>query len=484
VVREAGELSQPGRSTGWRTELAGRVIRPRDLPRGLELSPEERAFFSSRNGCRREAPPFAVTRHLLGLMDPADPGDPIRRQFLPTAAELSRGAGELDDPLGEDRVQPVPGLLHRYPDRALLLATDRCAAYCRHCFRRRASPGRRRSFLSPAGLERAAAYLGGHPEIRELILSGGDPLLLSDARLRGLFARFRRERPELALRVHTRLPVVLPRRVTPALARLLAGFRPLRLVVQVNHARELDPACRRALGLLAAAGLPLLAQSVLLAGVNDRAQTLAELFAALRAAGVRPYYLFQPDLARGTAHFRPDPARGLRLYREAAALSPGAPRYMLDLPGGGGKVPVEADLLGEREEGYYLLRRDGVVAARYPCYAGPMSTTRKQSKDFASVVRKTGKKLGKTLRGAAKATAKVAGKTAEVVAARAQISTKQVRQKAEFLKMGESFYRARKSGMSAEQIVAAMQPQVGKLDNLQQEIATLQLREKSLRNSR
>ena len=446
------------------------MTKPRDLPPGLELRPEERAFF---RGHRREAPPFAVTRHLLGLLDPADPADPIRRQFLPTGSELSPGAGELEDPLGEDRVQPVPNLLHRYPDRALLLVTDRCAAYCRHCFRRRVSSGRRRAFLSPAELEQAAAYVDGHPEIRELILSGGDPLLLSDARLRALFARFRRERPELALRVHTRLPVVLPRRVTPALVRLLAGFRPLRLVVQVNHPRELDPACRQALGLLAAAGLPLLAQSVLLAGVNDRPRTLAELFAALSGAGVRPYYLFQPDLARGTAHFRPDPARGLR---------PEAPRYMLDLPGGGGKVPVEPDLLGEREDGFYLLRRDGVVAARYPCYAGPMSTSGKKPKDFASVMRKTGKKLGKTLRGAAQATAKAAGKTAEVVAVRTRISAKQVRQKAEFLKMGESFYRARKSGMSPEQILASMQPQVTKLDTLQQEIATLELREKTLRN--
>ena len=456
------------------------MTRPQDLPPGLELSPEERSFFRAHR--RRVAPPFAVTRHLLGLLDPADPADPIRRQFLPTAAELSPGVGELDDPLGEDRVQPVPNLLHRYQDRALLLATGRCAAYCRHCFRRRGSSGQRRAFLSPAELEQAAAYVGGHPEIRELILSGGDPLLLSDARLRALFARFRRERPELALRVHTRLPVVLPRRITPALVRLLAGWRPLRLVVQVNHPRELDPACRQALGLLAAAGLPLLAQSVLLAGVNDRPRILAELFAALRGAGVRPYYLFQPDLARGTAHFRPDPARGLRLYREAAALGPESPRYMLDLPGGGGKVPVEPELLGEREDGFYLLRRDGVAAARYPCYAGPMSTSGKKPKDFASVMRKTGKKLGKTLRGAAQATAKAAGKTAEVVAVRTKISAKQVRTKAEFLKMGESFYRARKSGMSAEQIVAAMQPQVGKLDGLQQEIAALQLREKTLRN--
>jgi lysine 2,3-aminomutase len=341
------------------------VRRPRDLPAGLRLRPEEAAFFRRR---LPQAPPLAVTRHLLALIDPADPRDPVRRQFIPTAAELEAGAGELEDPLGEQKVEAVPGLLHRYPDRALLLVTDRCASYCRHCFRRRAAAGRGRPFLGSKELDRAAAYLAGHPETRELILSGGDPLLLSDARLEALFERFRRMRPDLALRIHTRMPVVLPGRITPELARLLARFRPLRVAVQVNHPRELDPESRAALRLLAASGLPLLGQSVLLAGVNDEAQTLAALFAALSGAGVRPYYLFQPDLARGTAHFRPGPLRGLRLFRAAAALCrpDELPRYMLDLPGGGGKVPVEPELLRERESGFHLLRREGTVVARYP----------------------------------------------------------------------------------------------------------------------
>jgi lysine 2,3-aminomutase len=362
VVREAGELNAASPPV-WLAQLAGSVRRPRDLPSGLKLRPEERAFFRRRG---REAPPLAVTRHLLGLIDPADPADPIRRQFFPTAAELEPAPGELPDPLGEDQAQPVPGLLHRYPDRALLLVTDRCASYCRHCFRRRAQAGRRRPFLGTGQLRRAAAYVGGHPEIRELILSGGDPLLLTDARLRALLERFRRRRPELALRIHTRMPVALPGRITAELARLLAEFQPLRLAVQVNHPRELDPECRQALRRLSSSGLELLSQTVLLAGVNDRAQTLAALFTALRSAGVRPYYLFQPDLARGTAHFRPDPKRGLELYCAAAALGPGAPRYMLDLPGGGGKVPVGPELLREREGGFYLLRKDGAVLARYP----------------------------------------------------------------------------------------------------------------------
>lgn len=372
MVWEAGELTAvaPARPS-WRAELAGRVTRPQDLPADFRLTPAEREFFASR-GAQTQAPPFAVTRHLLSLIDPADPQDPIRRQFLPTGEELSCGTGELEDPLGEQRVQPVAGLLHRYPDRALLLVTDRCAAYCRHCFRRRQAAGRRHLASGPRELARAAAYVGERREIRELILSGGDPLLLSDDLLQAVFERFRRERPELALRIHTRLPVALPRRVTPALTRLLAGFRPLRLAVQVNHPRELDPECREALRLLTAAGVPVLSQSVLLAGVNDRAETLAELFTRLFEAGVRPYYLFQPDLARGTAQFRPCPSRGLELYRAAAALcSPDClPRYMLDLPGGGGKVPVDTALLRERSGGFFLLARGGTEAARYPAGQG------------------------------------------------------------------------------------------------------------------
>jgi lysine 2,3-aminomutase len=339
------------------------VRRLRDLPAELELRPEERVFFR-----RRPAPPLAITRHLLALIDPTDPADPIRRQFLPTAAEQEQSPGELDDPLGEEQVEAVPGLLHRYPDRALLLVTDRCAAYCRHCFRRRASAGSQRPFLGAKELARAAAYVGEHREIRELILSGGDPLLLSDARLLALCARFRRQRPGLALRIHTRMPVALPARITPGLARLLSLLQPLRLAVQVNHPRELDPECRQALHRLADAGVPLLGQSVLLAGVNDRVDVLAGLFTALSGAGVRPYYLFQPDLARGTAHFRIGPDRGLELYRAACARCrpEELPRYMLDLPGGGGKVPVTRELLGERAGGYYLLRRNGARAARYP----------------------------------------------------------------------------------------------------------------------
>jgi lysine 2,3-aminomutase len=248
----------------------------------------------------------------------------------------------LQDPLGEAGVQAAPGLLHRYPDRALLLVTDCCAAYCRHCFRRRYTRRRHVRLPGPLRLQPAVAYVEAHPEVRELILSGGDPLLLPDRRLRALFARFRHYRPELAFRIHTRLPVVLPARVTPALAALLRRFRPLRMVVQVNHPRELAEGCLQAVRRLTEAGIPVLNQSVLLRGVNDDPGVLAELFRAQAAAGIRPYYLFQPDLAVGTSHLRPSLAEGLRLFEAARRLCPAEllPRYVRDLPGGGGKVAL------------------------------------------------------------------------------------------------------------------------------------------------
>ena len=279
---------------------------------------------------------------MLSLIDPRDPGDPIRRQFFPRVQELQAHPEDLSDPLGEEGVRKAPGLLHRYPDRALVLVTGRCAAYCRHCFRRGfAGRGRLRA-PGPAALERAGGYLAEHREVRELILSGGDPLMLPDERLLALLARFRRFRPELAFRIHTRLPVVLPERVTPELIALLSGYHPLRVVLQVNHPRELAEDLLQAVGRFTRAGIPVLNQSVLLKGVNDDPAVLSGLFRALAAAGIRPYYLFHPDLAAGTAHLRPSLAEGLRLFEQASRLCPAEqlPRYVRDRPGGGGKVEL------------------------------------------------------------------------------------------------------------------------------------------------
>jgi len=355
----------------WRDELAGRITRPEALPPGFALQPAELAWFAAAEGPKGGGGlPFAVTRHYAELADPDDPEDPIRRQFLPRAEELEAGRGGLADPLNEQACQPVPRLLHRYRDRALLLVTDRCAAYCRHCFRRR-SAGQGGWTLSAAEAEAAARYLGAHREIRELIFSGGDPLMLDDDRLEALLGLFRSGRPRLRLRIHTRMPVVLPRRVDAALVRLLSAHRPLRLVTQINHPRELSAPTREVAQALAASGVPVLNQAVLLRGVIDRLEPLEELMRALGEAGIQPYYLFQPDLAEGTAHFRPSLRVSLGLVRRLRARLPRPlrPAFAGDVPGGGGKgrldrrPPPLARLPGGD---CYLLRGLGGREAPYP----------------------------------------------------------------------------------------------------------------------
>jgi lysine 2,3-aminomutase len=364
-------LSTADTGGDWRSELARRITDPAHLPPGFVLQGQERAFFAvpapGRAGGSRL--PFAVTRHYACLADPADVQDPIRRQFLPRLEELERGPGELRDPLGEADCQPVPRLLHRYPDRALLLVTDLCATYCRHCFRR-GTAGQAGWVLTAAEAGAAAAYVASHREIRELILSGGDPLVLGDPALETILRVFRAARPGLALRIHTRLPVMLPARLSEPLVDLLRRYRPLRLVTQINHPHEMSPATRAALQRLGAAGIPLLNQAVLLRGVNDRLETLVELMRTLGETGVRPYYLFQPDLAEGTAHFRPPLRTSLELV---AALRRRLPRrllpaYAVDLPGGGGKVRLD----GRRpllRDGYYLLRGPRGLRTRFAPFA-------------------------------------------------------------------------------------------------------------------
>ncbi len=328
------------------------ITDPRQLPAGFTLTPAERLYFQSAS---RSGPPFAVSAFYLSLADPTDPEDPIRRQCIPRTDEARRLSYELADPLGEGSVRAGPRLLHRYADRALLLLTDRCLSTCRHCFRRAAPPPRGR--LSAAQLEATVRYLEEHPEVRELILSGGDPLTLADSSLGRVLERIRAGRPELALRIHTRAPVVWPPRVSRALAALLAAFRPLRVAVQVNHPRELSPQCVAALGRLRRRGLPLLGQTVLLRGVNDRLDVLASLMRGLAAAGVRPYYLFQGDLAAGTGHLRVPLGRGLALMRALKAeLSPQElPVYALDRPGGGGKVALDRRRVARRGRRWYRL---------------------------------------------------------------------------------------------------------------------------------
>jgi lysine 2,3-aminomutase len=285
----------------------------------------------------------SLTPELSELIDPADRHDPIARQFVPDPAELDRQAGESADPIGDDAHSPVEGIVHRYPDRVLLKLAYVCAVYCRFCFRREmVGPGRRRA-LSAAALDAALAYIRDHPEIWEVILTGGDPLILSARRLEQVMRALAGIDHVKVVRIHTRVPIAAPARITPALARTLKEFgKAIYVVLHANHPRELTPAARRACARLVDAGIPMLSQSVLLREVNDDPVTLTALLRGLVECRVKPYYLHHGDLAPGTAHLRTTIAEGQALVRTLHGRLSGLcqPAYMLDIPGGHGKSPI------------------------------------------------------------------------------------------------------------------------------------------------
>jgi lysine 2,3-aminomutase len=289
----------------------------------------------------------AITPAMAELVDPADPHDPIARQFVPDPAELDVRPDERADPIGDEAHSPVEGLVHRYPDRVLLKLVHVCAVYCRFCFRREMiGPGKPRA-LSAKALSAALAYVEAHPDIWEVILSGGDPLVLSPRRLAAVMRRLRAIAHVKIVRVHTRVPAVDPARITPALVRALkASGKTTYVVLHANHARELTAAAGAACARLIDAGMPMLSQSVLLKGVNDDAETLGALMRALVECRIKPYYLHHLDRAPGTAHFRTSIQQGQKLMRELRSRYSGLcqPTYMLDRPDGEGKVPVGAGI--------------------------------------------------------------------------------------------------------------------------------------------
>ncbi|MFW6180394.1 MAG: KamA family radical SAM protein [Spirochaetota bacterium] len=344
----------------WRWQLANRVTGP-ELGRFLVLSRREREAVSGGVPL-----PLAVTPYYLSLLDPLDPGQPLRRAVVPTSRELVRGPGESDDPLNEEGDSPVPGLVHRYPDRVLLLATGHCAVYCRYCTRSRMVGGHGR--VSTPDWERMIAYIQAHREVRDVLLSGGDPLTLDDRTLAHLLGRLRRIPHVEILRIGTKVPVVLPQRITPQLVRTLRAFHPLFMSVHVTHPDELTPETTAAFGRLADAGIPLGSQTVLLRGINDRADVLKRLFHGLLRARVRPYYLYQCDPISGSAHFRTSVAWGLELMAGLRGHTSGyaVPTYVIDAPGGGGKVAVYPPSIICREGGDLLLRNYRGRCYRYP----------------------------------------------------------------------------------------------------------------------
>jgi lysine 2,3-aminomutase len=350
-----GERSEPGWGEPGKTPSptgtspARQLTRPAELAAAGLVPPEGLAALDAV--AARYA--VAVTPAMADLIDAADPDDPIARQFIPDPAELDRLPEERDDPIGDHPHQPVPGIVHRYPDRVLLKLVHVCAVYCRFCFRREmVGPGAK--MLSDTELGEALAYVAARPEIWEVVITGGDPLVLSPRRIAEVVARLAAIDHVKVIRWHTRLPVVDPERITPALvAALKAADKAVYVVLHANHAREMTAAARAACARMVDAGIPMLGQSVLLKGVNDDPAALSDLLRALVEARVKPYYLHQGDLAPGTSHLRTTIAEGQALMGAIRGRLSGLcqPTYVLDIPGGHGKVPVGPGYLCEAADG-------------------------------------------------------------------------------------------------------------------------------------
>lgn len=301
-----------------------------------------------------------ITPYYLSLINFKDPADPLKLMAVPNRKELNVKKGELADPIGDTNEdlnnQPVQAITHRYPDRVLLYPTPECGGYCRHCFRRRLA-GKKEFGLTKKQLETALNYIRRHKEIHEVILTGGDPLMLSDKALENIFAELKTMPHIWTIRIHSRMPVWNPYRLTPELAKMIAKYHPVWLVTHFNHPREVSEIAIEYLNNFIREGIPILNQGVLLKGVNDSVETLSELFWTLIRARVKPYYLHQLDKAQGISHFRVGLRRGIRLLRELRGTIPGyaIPHYILDIPGGYGKIPMQYHYLNTDDEGSIIV---------------------------------------------------------------------------------------------------------------------------------
>ncbi len=351
----------------WRWQMRSRVTDAEGLEAWMPVP--EALKEEIREGTRFFR--MAATPYYLSLMDPDDPDDPIRRQCVVSAEELKPDPNGADDPLNETGSSVRPHIIHRYPDRVLLLATMECAMYCRHCTRRRIVGEEDRS-VPPEVLDRELDYVRSHPEIRDVLVSGGDPLTLSTERLETVLAMLRAIPHVDIIRIGTRVPCVLPMRVDRELTDMLRRYHPLWINVQFNHPVELTPEAEEACRRLADAGIPLGNQSVLLKGVNDSAETMKALLLRLVHDRVRPYYLYQCDLSRGIGHFRTSVETGISLMHELQGSISGfaVPRYVIDAPGGGGKVPIQYDYVRQTDEEGILFENYQGRLYRYPNTGG------------------------------------------------------------------------------------------------------------------
>lgn len=351
----------------WKWQLKNRLTKLEHLEQYLELDADERAgcLFADKKLA------LAITPYFFNLIDPNDPDDPVRRQVIPRAGETQIAPEELLDPVGEENSKAVDGVIHRYPDRVLFLVTDRCAAYCRYCTRSRLVSNAQDYNFHPE-FESGLQYIREHPEIRDVLLSGGDPLLLSDKKLDYLLSELRAIPHIEFIRIGSRIPVFLPQRITPELCEIFKKNGPIWMSIHVNHPNECTHALKDACERLSFAGVPLGNQSVLLKNINNDATVLQSLIHRLLMMRVRPYYLYQCDLITGSAHLRTDPREGIELIRSLRGHTTGyaIPQFVIDAPGGGGKIPLNPDYVEAIDDEVLVLRNFQGETYRYPLQVG------------------------------------------------------------------------------------------------------------------
>lgn len=343
----------------WKWQVSNRIKNAELLKKFIDISTKEMDMITEVLGQLR----MAITPYYLTLIDPDNPNCPIRKQAIPFGSELIKGENDLYDPLAEDHDSPVPGLTHRYPDRVLFLITDMCSMYCRHCTRRRFA-GQKDAELKIEQIDQAIDYIRNHEEVNDVLLSGGDALLTSDSRIEYILSKLREIDHVQVIRFGTRTPVVMPQRITEHLVDILKKYHPIWVNTHYNHPDEITPESQKAIAMLVDAGIPVGNQSVLLRGVNDCVHVMRRLVKMLIAIRVRPYYIYQCDLSVGIEHFRTSVSKGIEIIEGLRGHVSGiaVPTFVVDAPGGGGKIPVMPNYVVSQAPGKIVLRNfEGVI---------------------------------------------------------------------------------------------------------------------------
>ncbi len=347
----------------WKWQFQNRITTVEELEGVIKLQEKEKQEISSCLKLFR----MAITPYYASLMEPDNPKCPIRMQAVPTIYETRIAPYELEDPLDEERESPVKNIVHRYPDRVLFLVTHMCSMYCRHCTRRR-TVGEEDFVISEAEVNAGVKYIEDNPQIRDVLISGGDPLTMSDTRLESIIAKIRRIEHVDIIRIGTRVPVVMPMRITPELLGMLKKYQPIWMNTHFNHPRELTCDSIKACSDIADAGIPLGNQSVLLRGINDNTEIMKELLCKLVKARVRPYYLYQCDLSQGLDHFRTKVEKGIEIMNNLTGSITGlaVPKYVIDAPHGGGKIPINPEYIISKDDQEVIMRNYQGKIYTYP----------------------------------------------------------------------------------------------------------------------